>query len=170
MSLVLDESHPVDSRRALIGFDLIPCLDQRGFPIDFVDQAEPLASFDALIERLEHSLGPDGWFHPRPFGRGFFSLFSPFGHCRRFVFHPLCPHCDFHFPALLRSASFQRFHRYYECSDFRRPLMPAAGSPCFTLHNLLEPFCLQPPCTPFHHHLSPGVEGLPRTVCSYFVP
>src|SRR6266540_5064005 len=57
-------------------------------PALMINQAEPYASFDPLIEGCQHPFGPDRGFDPTPtmLWRSVSGLFSPKGHCRRWWF------------------------------------------------------------------------------------
>ena len=77
----------VDTRRAAVGFDLLPSPRQRLSSIDLVDETEPLIAFDAVIQRRQHAIRPDVAVDPRPFtGTVRRGLLSPLGHSRRFAF------------------------------------------------------------------------------------
>ena len=71
---------PVYACGTLVRFDLLPSRVQGAWAIDFIDQTKPCVSFDAVAQRRQHTLCPDSTIHPRPFGRGSFSLFSLFWH------------------------------------------------------------------------------------------
>ena len=81
----------VDARRALVGLDLLPGRLQRLRSIDFVDQTEPFVSFDAVVQRRQHAIRPNGAVDPVPVSsldkQG---LLSRFRHCRSFA-HALAP-------------------------------------------------------------------------------
>src|SRR6202008_659768 len=49
-----------------------------------VDQTVPATSFDAVLQRRHHAVGPHRGFHPRPVA-GFCTLCSPCGHWRCFL-------------------------------------------------------------------------------------
>ena len=115
-------------------------------PIDFINQTEPLTSFDPVFQGRQHRVCPHTRFHPVPSFPpflGFSSLLSPFGHYRRFNFRS-CFHPLFLFPVALCSTGFHRFPRYYGDSDSRPNLQHQGGYPCFT-HLYFRPFRHQPP-------------------------
>src|SRR5882724_3005387 len=65
---------------------LLPCRLKRLGAVHFVDQAEPLTSFDAVFQRRQHALSPHRSFHPRPVpALCVCALRSQFQHCRRFA-------------------------------------------------------------------------------------
>lgn len=78
---------PVDPGCAAIALDLVPGRFQRGGSVDLVNQAEPLASLDAVVQRRQHAFAPNTTVDPRPHRRrDQRTLFSRHRHCRFFAF------------------------------------------------------------------------------------
>jgi hypothetical protein len=73
----------VDARFSLVARHLTRGHEQVRLVGDLVDQAKPFLSFDALFERCQHAIRPNGRFGPRPSGAHVSGLFSRLGHCRR---------------------------------------------------------------------------------------
>ena len=67
---------------APVGLHFRPSRRQRRRCVDLVHHAVPNASFDAVLQRRQHAVRPDGGFDPRPVA-GFCALFSNL-HWRRF--------------------------------------------------------------------------------------
>src|SRR5215469_17701210 len=77
--------HP---RRPLVPRNLLPRGAQGRRADDLIHQAEPLASFDAVIQRRHHALGPDRGFRPSPgWVESVCPLLSRSRHCRDSLCH-----------------------------------------------------------------------------------
>jgi hypothetical protein len=110
------DRHVIHSGSAFVGGDLRERRNQCAFGVDLVDQAELLASFDPVFERLQHPLCPNRRFDPAPAEQDLSGTCSPRRHClwsffRRFghrvsaFLYPFAP------PALLpRQESFASLH------------------------------------------------------------
>ena len=66
---------PINARRAAVGSDFRPSRRQRRRCVDLVHHTIPNASFDAVLQRRQHAVRPDGGFDPRPVA-GFCAWFS----------------------------------------------------------------------------------------------
>src|SRR5271157_3246916 len=60
------DRHVIHSGSTFVGGDLRERRKQCAFGVDFVDQAEPLASFDPLFEGRQHPRCPNPRFDPAP--------------------------------------------------------------------------------------------------------
>jgi hypothetical protein len=154
----------VHSRCSTVRRYLLPGCFKRLDSVHFVDQAEPLTSFDAVCQRRQHALVPYRSFHPRPISSvGLCALCSHLRHSRRFAFALL--RSETHASTFLSSLPSERLcfpplsrlspQRYYGDSDScaahlrHRP-------PRLLRHTFLS-FRLQPRGLPGHrftHHAS----------------
>ena len=99
-----------------VGLHLCPSQFKYVQPVDLIDQAEPLVSFDPHMEGRQHLLAPDRALRSVAGLRSFSSLFIPNGNSRRWFFtrsraRSVC------LPAALGSIGITRLRRYYGGSD-----------------------------------------------------
>src|SRR5690606_1063797 len=85
---------------------------------DLIHKAEPDSSLYPSFEGLQHSVRPDGWFHPEP---ALFDFSPLLRHILMFHFRRSCFHLSFLADSIsLRSFApppLQRLQHYYERSD-----------------------------------------------------
>src|SRR5262249_48593290 len=91
---------PIHARRAAVGLDLRPGCSQRCGCKHLVNQREPLAAFDPVVQGRQHPLRPPRGFNPRPGSPGGCSLCTLLSHCTSGAALPRRGQSRLHLPAL----------------------------------------------------------------------
>src|SRR3990172_9395920 len=152
----------VDSGCSTVRRYLLPGYLKRLGSVQFIDQAEPFTSFDAVFQRRQHPLVPYRSFHPRPISSvGLCALCSHLRHSRRFAFALLrreTPPSPF-LPALPWSGFAFRPSRGFHRSGTTGTLTPTP----LTYGAGLPAYCATPSCRSVSNHGGCLVIASPTT-------
>ena len=139
----------VHAGRTLIGSNLLPCNLKRSQTTDFVNQAEPFASFDAVSQRRQHVFCPDRGFHPTS---GFCALFSRCRHWRHVAY--ALPVTGFHTSTFLPPFPRRGFALHAFRGDCRYSTMKALTSDRVTSRTGLPVYRTMPSDHSISNHLT----------------
>ena len=152
----------VHSRCSTVRRYLLPGCFKRSLSVHFVDQAEPLTSFDAVFQRRQHALVPHRSFHPPPISSvGFCALCSHLWHSRRLAFALLRheTHASTFLSPFPRCGFASRPSRGFHRSGTIETLTPAQLTHCAGL----PAYCATPSCRSVSNHVGCLVIASPTT-------